>query len=78
MSAAGAGRGTRSDRASRSVHPRLRPPLARPRPALGQSCVIVLPHLLTINGNYRIAPMPQRHAAETPSLAARWRRLNTQ
>ena len=72
------GRGTRSVRASRSVHPRLPPPLARPRPALRQSCVIVLPHLLTIASKYRIAPMPQRNAAETPSLAARWRRLNTQ
>jgi hypothetical protein len=29
-------------------------------------------------GNYRIAPMPRRNAAETPSLAATWRRLNTQ
>ena len=51
---------------------------SRGRPGLRQSCVIVLPHLLTINGKYRIAPMPQRHAAETPSLAVRWRRLNTQ
>jgi hypothetical protein len=77
VSAAGAGaaRGPIA-RLARSIHACGRP--SRGRPGLRQSCVIVLPHLLTINGKYRIAPMPQRHAAETPSLAVRWRRLNTQ
>ena len=77
MSAARAG-AARSPvaRLARSIHVCGRP--SRGRVPLWDNRVIVLPHLLTIAGNYRIAPMPQRHAAETPSLAATWRRLNTQ